>query len=96
MFTHEAALSRPEHAAAGAAAGAVAWTLRLEGAVVLTVAVLAYRALGANWWLFALLFLVPDVSMLGYFVGRRFGAATYNVGHTYLAPGALALLGSCS
>ena len=79
---------------AGAVTGHVRAALRLEGAAILAGSVLAYRALGGPWMAFALLFLVPDLSMTGYLVGRRFGAATYNLGHTYLAPAALALGGA--
>lgn len=71
----------------------VAWVLRLEGAVVLALAVWAYQAVGGSWWLFALLFLAPDVFMLGYLRDKKFGAAVYNAGHTYIAPAALALVG---
>lgn len=70
--------------------------LRIEGAVVLALMIWAYQNLGGNWWLFAALFLVPDLFMLGYLRSNRAGAWVYNVGHTYLAPGALALLGLIS
>ena len=36
--------------------------------------------------MFAWLILVPDLSMLGYFIGPRWGARLYNAGHTYLSP----------
>ena len=38
---------------------------------------------------FAVLFLAPDLFMLGYLVGVRIGAACYNFVHTYLTPAAL-------
>jgi Domain of unknown function (DUF4260) len=60
--------------------------LRLEGAVVLFAALAAYGYAGSGWILFALLFLVPDLSMLGYLRGPRFGALTYNFGHSYALP----------
>jgi Domain of unknown function (DUF4260) len=40
-----------------------------------------------------LLFLVPDLSMLGYLSGPQTGAVTYNLFHTYVLPGLLAALG---
>jgi hypothetical protein len=60
--------------------------------------VVFYRALGGGWLMFGLLFLVPDLSMLGYLINRSLGAACYNAGHSYLSPGLLALvgLGLCS
>ncbi len=60
--------------------------LKVEGLLLLLVAMLMYRELGASWWMFALLFLVPDVSMVGYFFGAALGAVTYNVVHTYTLP----------
>lgn len=80
-------------AAAGTVTGTVALTLRAEAASVLAGALLAYRFFDGHWGLFALLFLVPDVGMLGYFVGPRAGAWCYNLAHTYLAPVLLALTG---
>ncbi|MCK0208084.1 DUF4260 domain-containing protein [Starkeya koreensis] len=64
--------------------------LRIEGLAGFGAALFAYHALGASWWLFAALILVPDLSMLGYLAGPRTGAFFYNVAHTYLGP---ALLG---
>lgn len=70
----------------GAAAGLPLTLLRIEGGLALAAAVLAYGALGGAWGLFALLFLLPDLSMAGYLLGRRLGALSYNAGHTYIAP----------
>ena len=77
----------------GMVTGAVGWVLRLEGAAALVLAVILYRALGGGWGQFALLFLLPDVAMLGYLANRRLGAACYNALHTYLGPALLAGLG---
>ena len=46
-----------------------------------------------GWGLFALLILIPDMSMLGYLAGPRVGTAAYNAAHTYLAAIALLSLG---
>jgi len=68
--------------------------LRIEGAVVLTAAVLVWaQAEVGSWLLFALVFLLPDLSMLGYVRGPRVGALTYNLAHTYTAPALLGALG---
>jgi hypothetical protein len=77
----------------GCVTGAPMVLLRLEGAVVLAAASTAYARLGGDWPMFALLFLAPDVSMLGYLAGRRIGAIAYNLGHSYLLPAALAAMG---
>jgi hypothetical protein len=60
--------------------------LRVEGAVLLVAAATAYAWIGADWGLFALLFLVPDVFMLGYLRGPRLGAILYNAGHSTILP----------
>jgi hypothetical protein len=56
-------------------------------------AVVLYAKLGASWWLFAVLFLSPDVSFLGYLGGPRIGAILYNAAHTLLGPLLLAAAG---
>jgi hypothetical protein len=82
-----------EAKAPGAATGAVAGLLRAEGAAAFGASLVAYQAMHGSWLVFALLFLVPDLSMLGYLAGRRTGAAAYNLGHSYLSPAALAAAG---
>ena len=67
--------------------------LRLEGAVILVVAILWYWQLGASWLLFALLLLFPDLGALGYLAGGRLGAACYNATHTLGVPTVLLLSG---
>ena len=67
--------------------------LRIEGAVLLLLSVVLYSLTGGSWLLFVLLFLVPDLSMLGYLSGPRTGAVSYNLSHTYVLPGLLAALG---
>jgi hypothetical protein len=90
----EAPRSRAAPAArAGVITGVPRILLRLEGGVVLAVATFAYAWVGGGWAMFAVLFLVPDVFMLGYLRGPATGAAVYNAGHTYIAPTALAAYG---
>jgi hypothetical protein len=60
--------------------------LHLEGAAVLIVSVFAYHWSNGSWLLFALLFLAPDLSMIGYIANVRAGAAVYNTIHTYVGP----------
>lgn len=67
--------------------------LLVEGAVLFAAGVLAYMQLEASWWLFLAVFLVPDVSMLGYLAGPRVGAVAYDLVHTTLGPAVLALAG---
>lgn len=67
--------------------------LRLEGLVVLAAGVALYVGLGASWLTFALLFFVPDVSMVGYLRNREVGAIAYNLVHSYVGPALLGGLG---
>jgi hypothetical protein len=76
-----------------AVAGVPRFILRAEGAAIALLAATIYAKLNAPWWLFAVLFLAPDLSFLGYLAGSRIGAVVYNAAHTLLAPTALALAG---
>jgi len=60
---------------------------RLEGGFLLALALYGFSQSGWSWWWFALLFLVPDVSMGGYLLNPAVGATAYNVGHTFFGPG---------
>lgn len=71
--------------------GSVLTLLRLEGLAVAVVSIVLYARTGASWWLFPALWLVPDLSMLGYLAGSCRGARVYNAAHTFVLPGALAV-----
>jgi hypothetical protein len=60
--------------------------LRIEGAAIALAAGVIYAQSGAGWGVFALCFLLPDVAMLGYVAGPRYGALCYNMAHSYTAP----------
>lgn len=77
-------------AAARAPTGSVLAVVRVENLALAIAAVLAFRALGGGWGLFAILFLLPDLSMLGYLAGPAVGARCYNLAHTYLVSAVLA------
>jgi hypothetical protein len=66
--------------------------LNLEGGAVFLVCLYVYVNLHARWGLFLLLFLVPDLFMLGYLINPRAGAACYNLVHTYVLPLLIAAL----
>ncbi|TIO76458.1 MAG: DUF4260 family protein [Mesorhizobium sp.] len=68
-------------------------TIRLEWVAAAVAAFIFYKMTGVSWWLFALLILAPDLSMLGYLAGPRVGAASYNALHILIAPLVLALAG---
>jgi hypothetical protein len=60
--------------------------LRLEGLGVAAVTALLFARTGVSWWWFVALWLVPDLSMLGYLAGACRGARIYNALHTYVGP----------
>lgn len=67
--------------------------LRLEGTLVLIALIAAYWFMRANWLLFIVLLLSPDIAMLGYLRDTRVGAWSYNAFHTLAGP---ILLGALS
>lgn len=77
----------------GHVTGAPRVLLRLEGLIVFSVAIAAFDRFvardGWDWIWFTALFLIPDLSMLGYLAGRKAGAWLYNLGHWYGGPSAL-------
>ena len=75
----------------GITKGGISYLLRLEGLCVLTIALIVYAKLGFGWNTFALYFLVPDISLIGYLAGSRIGALSYNLAHSYV--GSIVLLG---
>jgi hypothetical protein len=58
--------------------------LRLEGLALALACVWLYALFHHSWWLFVLLILVPDLSMLGYLAGPKVGAALYNAVHSWV------------
>jgi len=72
------------------------WTrpwLRAEGVATFAAGLAGFLYLGLPWWGFALLLIVPDVSMVGYLRGPRLGAIVYNVAHDLATGVAVAGLG---
>lgn len=55
--------------------------LKLESAAVLVACYIATLALNHGWWLFFVLLLLPDISMVGYAVNNKWGALLYNLFH---------------
>lgn len=65
--------------------------LRLEGLALFVVATAGHGLAGGSWWMYLLLLLIPDISMIGYLAGPRWGAWCYNAVHSTILP---LLLGS--
>jgi hypothetical protein len=70
--------------------------LRVESAILFAGAVWGWGYRGGGVLGFALLLLVPDVTMIAYAVSARAGAAWYNAAHALPAPVALAVAGEAS
>src|SRR5262245_51908498 len=66
--------------------------LRLEGLALGLLCVWLYALAGQSWWLFAVLLLAPDLSMLGYLLGPRVGALAYNIVHSWVLAAALGVI----
>src|SRR5206468_6741094 len=92
-FKENAMNGTTETEASGAATGGLRTLLRLEGLTLLAGMVLLYAIGGGSWWLFAVLFLAPDLSFAGYLAGPKVGAVVYKGGHSYLPPMALMVTG---
>ncbi len=79
---------------AGAVTGGVRLTLQAEGLALFVAAVAIFLHAGYSRSLFAALFMVPDLSLLGYLAGPRVGALVYNAAHSLVGPLLLALVGT--
>ncbi len=55
--------------------------LKLEEAALFGFCLYVLYSHDAVWWWYLLMFLGPDISMLGYLAGNKTGAATYNLFH---------------
>ena len=71
------------------------YQLKAEQAVQLALSIIALylQPYSFHWWVWLLLFLAPDVSMLGYLVGPKTGAITYNLIHHKLVAGIFIAIG---
>jgi Domain of unknown function (DUF4260) len=78
---------------AGAVTGGLKTLLRLEGLTLFAGMMLLYAVGGGSWWIYAILFLAPDLSFAAYLSGPRIGAIVYNAAHSYMAPVALLTTG---
>jgi Domain of unknown function (DUF4260) len=79
--------------ATGSVTGGIRTLLRLEGLALFAGMTLLYGFWGGPWWLYAVLFLAPDLSFFGYLGGPRSGALVYNVAHSYMVPLVLLTVG---
>ena len=73
----------------GVVRGGLRGVLRLEALALLALSVFAYQRISADWRLFAILFLTPDLAFLAFFGGPRVGAFAYNLTHSLIGPALL-------
>ena len=55
--------------------------IKFEELGMFCLSIILFNILGYHWWLFVILILLPDISMLGYLANPRFGATLYNIFH---------------
>ena len=77
----------------GFCSGKISTILRLEGLLVLALASYIYNIIpDKSWKLFAYCFFVPDISLVGYLIGKQTGAVFYNIMHSYILPLSLLIM----
>lgn len=79
--------------ATGTVTGGLRTMLRLEGLTLFAGMTLLYAVWGGSWWIYAILFLAPDLSFAAYLAGPKVGAIIYNAAHSYMVPVTLMTLG---
>lgn len=69
--------------------------LQVEAIAPFIISLVLIKLLPLNfvWWEWILIFLVPDISMIGYAAGNRIGAIVYNVVHHQLVAVVVGLVG---
>ncbi len=67
--------------------------LKLEEVGLFLLAVYFFSTLNFAWWWFPLLLLAPDIGMIGYALGTKVGAYTYNILHHRLTASIVAIYG---
>jgi hypothetical protein len=79
--------------ATGSVTGGLKILLRLEGLTLCVGMTLLYAVWGGYWWVYVVVFLVPDLSFAAYLAGPKVGAIIYNAAHSYMAPMSLMITG---
>jgi Domain of unknown function (DUF4260) len=89
-------LTGPDATAAtpGVVTGRPLTWLRIDGLAVARAGLALFAGTGQSWWLIPALFLLPDLSWLGYLAGPKVGAWFYNLAHTEPLPLALLAAGA--
>lgn len=69
----------------------VTWQ-RVESAAIAITVLVGMVVMGFGWWWLLALFLVFDLSALGFLANPKVGATLYNATHNYAAPALLVLI----
>ncbi len=56
-------------------------TIQLEEIAMLGLGIYLFSLLSYPWWVFLVLFLAPDIGMIGYLLNNKIGALSYNIFH---------------
>jgi cell division protein FtsW (lipid II flippase) len=69
--------------------------LKSEQAAQLSLAIIAlyYQPIQFAWWVWILLFLAPDLGIVGYLINTAVGAVLYNMAHHKAIAGAFIIVG---
>jgi hypothetical protein len=67
--------------------------IKLEEAAMLALSIYALYFLKVEWWYYLILFIGPDISMVGYLVSNKIGAICYNLFHHKLIGITLLVIG---
>lgn len=67
--------------------------IRLEEVGIFILSLYLFSTLEFAWWWFPALLFLPDIGMLGYLLGSKFGAFLYNLFHHRLTATFVCLLG---
>lgn len=68
--------------------------IKLEELFLFLLSIYLFNQLDYVWWWYALLFLAPDLGMIGYLISPQVGAQTYNLLHHKAIAVALFLIGT--
>lgn len=60
--------------------------IRVEYSIAFLLLLFIYWKLDFSLWLFFILLLVPDLTMVGYVMNKKIGSLIYNFGHTFIIP----------
>lgn len=67
--------------------------VKIENLLFFIAGLVLFHNFSNNWLIFILLFLVPDISMVGYLKDKRVGSIIYNLIHNYILAIMLVALG---